>query len=50
MAGRLGSNRTFMELKFKLRGKQEGEIFGSNRTFMELKSHLLRHTFASRAF
>ena len=33
----LGSNRTFMELKFvDMAGKSDG-LIGSNRTFMELK-------------
>ena len=33
-----GSNRTFMELKYEIRGFGGIEICGSNRTFMELKS------------
>ena len=46
----LGSNRTFMELKFGCVLRQRSEISSSNRTFMELKSEdgywlLSRHTF-----
>ena len=33
----LCSNRTFMELKYKIRRKINVERVGSNRTFMELK-------------
>ena len=30
-------NRTFMELKFKLKPEAEKTVYGFNRTFMELK-------------
>ena len=33
-----GSNRTFMELKWRVRGRYVDDLGRSNRTFMELKS------------
>ena len=44
----MGSNRTFMELKWSKRPLPAAQSFSSNRTFMELKCEIIAEKKAAR--